>query len=69
MIKMCLMANFSTKAWRWEIFFFKVLTEILPDVQQDSWSPAVQLVTKRAEAEEEERSHAETITSQGEAPR
>lgn len=47
----------------------EVLTEILPDVQQDSWSPPVQLVTKRAEAEEEKRSHTETITSQGEAPR
>lgn len=47
----------------------KVLTEILSDVQQDSRGSSVQLVKQGAETEEEQRSHAETITSQGEAQR
>lgn len=45
----------------------KVLTEILSDVQQDSRGSSVQLVKQRAETEEEQSSHAETITSQGES--
>lgn len=47
----------------------EVLTEILSDVQQDSRGSSVQLVKKGAETEEEERSHAETITSEGEPQR
>lgn len=47
----------------------KVLTEILSDVQQDFRGSSVQLVKEGAETEEEQRSHAETITSQGESQR
>lgn len=47
----------------------KVLTEILSDVQQDFRWSSVQLVKQGAETEEEQRSHAETITSQGEPQR
>lgn len=43
----------------------EVLTEVLSEVQQDPRGSSVQLVKERAEAEEEECSHAETITSQG----
>lgn len=46
-----------------------VLTEILSDVQQDLRGSSVQLVKERCEAEEEECSHAETITSQGKSQR
>lgn len=47
----------------------QVLTEVLSDVQQDFRGSSVQLVKKRAETEEEQRSHAETITSQGKSQR
>lgn len=47
----------------------EVLTEILSDVQQDLRGSSVQLVKERAEAEEEECSHAETITAQGKSQR
>ena len=47
----------------------KVLTQILSDVQQDFRRSSVQLVKEGAEAEEEQRSHAETIASQGEPQR
>lgn len=47
----------------------KVLTQILSDVQQDFRGSSVQLVKKGAETEEEQRSHAETITSQGKSQR
>lgn len=47
----------------------EVLTEILSDVQQDLRGSSVQLVKERAEAEEKECSHAETITSQGKSQR
>lgn len=43
----------------------EVLTEVLSEVQQDPRGSSVQLVKERAETEEEECSHAETITSQG----
>lgn len=47
----------------------EVLTEILPDVQQDFRGSSVQLVKKGTETEEEQRSHAETITPQRQSPR
>lgn len=47
----------------------KVLTEILPDVQQDFWRSSVQLVKQGAEAEEEQGGHAEAVAAQGKAPR
>lgn len=47
----------------------EVLTEILSDVQQDFRGSSVQLVKERAETEEEERSHAETITTEGQSER
>lgn len=47
----------------------KVLTEILSDVQQNFRGSSVQLIKQGAEAEEEQRSHAETITPQGESQR
>lgn len=47
----------------------KVLTEILPDVQQDLRRSSVELIKKRAEAEYEQCTHAETISSQGDTER
>lgn len=42
-------------------------SEILPDLQQNFRGSSVQLVKERAEAEEQQCGHAESIIAQGEA--
>lgn len=46
-----------------------LLTEILSNVQQDSGGSSVELVEEGRQAEDEERRHAESIRSEGQAPR